>query len=103
MSGNRNNCEAFEEDDDLYGVGSVTSAIYGPGVALYALGWETAPDKETEWSGYEQRTGRVLCVMVGDDCYFSQDPDDLAPLDREEYCGECGQVGCQHDGYEREG
>ena len=103
MSGNRNNCEAFEEGDALYGVESVTSKTYGQGVAIYPLGWETKPDEETAWTGYEQRTGRVLCVMVGDDRYYAEDPDDLAPLDREAYCGECGQVGCTHDGYNREG
>ena len=102
MSGNRNNCEVFEEGDDLYGVEVVQSKRYG-GVAIYPLGWATEPDAETEWTGYEQRTGRVLCVMVGDDKYFSQIPSDLIPLAREGYCGECGQIGCQHDGYEREG
>jgi hypothetical protein len=40
--------------------------------------------------------------MVGDDRYFMFDPDDVSPLAREEFCGECGQVGCAHDGLIRE-
>ncbi len=70
-------------------------------VAWYALGWETEPDEDTEWSGYEERTGMVVCVMGGDDKRFTYDPDDLIPLPREEYCGECGQIGCSHDGLDR--
>jgi hypothetical protein len=71
---------------------------WGKGIAFYALGWETEPDEDTHWSGIENRTGRVVVVMVGDDRHFAEDPEDLTPLDREAYCGECGQVGCAHDG-----
>jgi hypothetical protein len=55
----------------------------------------------TEWSGYQVETGMVLCHMIGDDRTFVFAPDDLEPLAREDYCGECGQVGCAHDGYDR--
>lgn len=72
------------------------------GIAWYVLGWETEPDEDTEWSGMEERTGRVVAIMVGDDSKFSFDEDDVEPLEREDYCGECGQVGCTHDGYDRE-
>ena len=40
--------------------------------------------------------------MVGDDRRFTVEPDDVAPMTREDYCGECGQEGCSHDGYDRE-
>lgn len=73
-----------------------------PGIAWYVLGWETEPNEDTEWSGYEDRTGRLVCVMVGDDRHWTFDPEDITPLDRSEYCGECGQIGCSHDGYPRE-
>lgn len=46
--------------------------------------------------------GQVVCRMVGDDRNFSFDPSELSQLAREEYCGECGQIGCTHDGYDRE-
>lgn len=46
--------------------------------------------------------GRVKVTMIGDDHIFDVDIDDCTPLAREEYCGVCGQIGCRHDGYERE-
>jgi len=95
------NYEPFEIGDSLYEVSAVTSANYR-GASIYPFGWETEPDEDTDWTGIEIRTGRVLCVMVGDDRIFSQDEGDLTPLARESYCGECGQVGCTCDGYDRE-
>ena len=67
------------------------------GVAWTVLGWETEPDEDTEWSGYENRTGRLVAHMVGDDRHFAFDPDELKPLDSEEYCSVCGQIGCHHN------
>jgi hypothetical protein len=64
------------------------------GVAWHVLGWETEPDEDTEWSGYENRTGKVIAVMIGDDRHFSVDPDDITPVSEEDYCPECGQIGC---------
>jgi DMSO/TMAO reductase YedYZ molybdopterin-dependent catalytic subunit len=64
------------------------------GVAWHILGWETEPDSDTEWSGVENRTGRLVARMVGDDKHFSFDPQDVTPIEREEYCGACGQIGC---------
>ena len=71
------------------------------GVAFYVLGWATEPDADTEWSGYEVRTGAVLAVMVGDDFRHSVDPDDLTPIPDDAYCDGCGQIGCGH-GSQRE-
>lgn len=71
------------------------------GIAWYVLGWETEPDEDTEWSGIENRTGRLVAIMVGDDRRFTFDPEELTALDREAYCGSCGQVGCGHDGLDR--
>jgi hypothetical protein len=71
-----------------------------PGIAFYVLGWETEPDEETFWSGYEVQTGRVLAVMVGDDYRHSIDPDDLEPLSPLEFCRDCGQIGCGCNVYE---
>lgn len=47
-------------------------------------------------------TGRALVVMVGDDHKHVVDFEDMAPLEREAYCGACGQIGCAHDGLTRE-
>ncbi len=43
----------------------------------------------------------VVVTMIGDDARHTVDPEDLTPLDRKDYCGECGQIGCQCDGYDR--
>ena len=66
------------------------------GFALCVLGWETEPDEDTEWSGYENRTGKVAVVMIGDDRIHAVDPEDLKPLSEDGFCRECGQTGCFH-------
>lgn len=73
------------------------------GIAWHVLGWETEPDNDTEWSGCENRTGRLLMVMVGDDRKFSIDPEDVSELSELDYCHVCGQIGCGHDGLDRTG
>lgn len=92
----------FERDDEAFPAEAYTVRGYR-GIAFYVLGWETEPDEDTIWTGQETRTGCVLAVMVGDDFRHSVDPGDLTALDREAYCGECGQIGCAHDGLTREG
>lgn len=96
------------------------------GVALWAArhpvehadsddNWEPDPDYPDEmfWMGCEKFYGDVDCTcepdvnqvvvyMVGDDRPFVVDCDDLVKIDRSDYCGECGQIGCTHDGYNRE-
>ena len=67
-----------------------------PPIAWYVLGWQTEPDADTEWSGVENRTGMLVCVMVGDDAHHLMDPEDVKNLPREDYCGVCGQIGCEH-------
>ena len=73
------------------------------GVAFYVLGWTTAPDEETDWTGIEPRTGQLSIVMVGDDAVHLCQPEDLTPLGELDYCFECGQLGCTADGRDREG
>jgi hypothetical protein len=91
----------YETDDKAFPADAYTVQGYR-GIAFAVLGWETEPDEDTEWSGIETRTGQVLAVMIGDDHRHRVDPDDVTPIDREDYCGECGQVGCCHDGRDRE-
>ncbi len=94
------NRKHYESDRETFNADAYT--VKGSGrVAWHVLGWETEPDEDTEWSGYEQRTGRVVAIMVGDDHCFTFDPADVTPLPREDYCGECGQIGCTHDGLDR--
>jgi hypothetical protein len=51
-------------------------------IAWRAFAYETEPDEDTEWSGIENPTGRVLAHMVGDDREYAFEPDDLAPRRR---------------------
>lgn len=64
------------------------------GIAFHVLGWQTEPDEDTEWTGMEVRTGRLVVVMVGDDQMHLADPDEITPLRSDEYCHSCGQIGC---------
>jgi hypothetical protein len=90
----------YETDSEAFPAEAYSVRGHG-GIAWYVRGWETEPDEDTEWSGIENRTGRVVCTMVGDDARWLFDPEDITPLEREAYCGECGQVGCRHDGLDR--
>lgn len=83
----------YEADEKAFSAPAYRVKGYS-GVAFWALGWETEPDENTEWTGEEVRTGRVVCVMVGDDRRHSIDPDDLTPLGEDDYCPGCGQTGC---------
>ena len=81
------------------GKGEWTASAYSvtgyQGIAWYVWGWETRPDRDTEWTGYESRTGRVVCSMVGDDRRFAFDPEELSGLSEDDYCPDCGQIGCK--------
>lgn len=85
----------YESDDKTFHADAYRVSGYD-GVAWSVWGWETEPDEDTEWSGTENRTGKVICVMVGDDRQFTFDQDELSPISSEEYCASCGQVGCSH-------
>jgi len=65
-------------------------------------GWELGLDPDGTDPDDLIRSGRVVCVMVGDDRRFTFDPTEVTPLDDLDYCAECGQIGCTHDGRERE-
>jgi hypothetical protein len=64
------------------------------GIAWHILGWEIGSDEDTEWGGYEVRTGKLIAVMIGDDRHFAVDPDDVSELHEDDYCRVCGQIGC---------
>jgi hypothetical protein len=91
----------YDCDDETFGADAYTVKGDRNAVAWHVLGWETAADEDTEWTGIEERTGRIVCVMIGDDAHHVYDLDDVVPLAREDYCGECGQIGCGHDGIDR--
>jgi hypothetical protein len=103
------------------------SARYGvvgmPGIAFYLRGWVTeqvyegdqliCDDEECDHSLSEMcwaegdyslvsSDSQVRAVMVGDDREHIVDIDDLTELGELDYCAECGQIGCAHDGRDRE-
>ena len=85
----------YEADEKAFPASAYTVAGYR-GIAWHAYGWETQPTQDTEWDGIEERTGLVVCVMVGDDRRFTFGPEELTPLRDDDYCGTCGQIGCGH-------
>lgn len=40
-------------------------------------------------------------VMIGDNTVYTVLTERVHPLKRKDYCGQCGQIGCGHDGLER--
>lgn len=48
---------------------------------------------EGEWSD-DTESGQLIVVMVGDDRRHTVDASDLTPISDEDYCSECGQIGC---------
>jgi hypothetical protein len=65
---------------------------YATHIVEYGDGFE---EEETDYSF-------VKAVMVGDNREHIIDVDDLTLLDENDYCHVCGQVGCQHDGLDRD-
>jgi hypothetical protein len=66
------------------------------GIAWYAWRYETIRDEDYEWSGIEyENKDRVECCMVGDDTVHIFDISELTKLEEDEYCPECGQIGCK--------
>lgn len=92
---NNRHCELDSDLDGTY------KEKKNPCVAWRVLGWETEPDSDTGWTGIEERTGRVIARMLGDDSNFAFELDELEKIEREDYCIECGQIGCTHDGFDR--
>jgi hypothetical protein len=41
-------------------------------------------------------SGMVYAVMVGDNVKHLVDPDDLIEISDDDYCSNCGQIGCGH-------
>ncbi len=55
---------------------------------------------EGEWVE-DPTLGKAVMVMVGDDKEHLECVEDIEELDDLDYCLECGQIGCTHDGRDR--
>jgi len=86
----------YESDDKSFPAEAYKVDGY-PGVAWSVLGWEVEADEDTEWTGYLVKTGQIVAVMIGDDRKFTFSPDEVKAIDEQEYCHECGQIGCKAD------
>jgi hypothetical protein len=72
---------------------------WGAGIAWRKIGFHTFKDEDYEWSGIEVvDTSKVDAHMIGDDKVFTFDVEDLIPIEDDEYCSECGQIGCTANG-----
>jgi hypothetical protein len=80
--------EGWTEADEDFPRGTTVTISGESGVAFHVL--EVSSDGE-----------RLHVRMVGDDRVHTIYRDDVDLLDREDFCGQCGQVGCAHDGMER--
>jgi hypothetical protein len=69
---------------------------WAAGIAWRAYAYESEPDEDTEWTGYNVPTGRILAHMIGDDESFAFEPEELQPIGGDDYCSGCGQIGCGH-------
>jgi hypothetical protein len=57
----------YESDDATFSADAYTARGWAQGIAWRVFGWEVEPDEDTEWSGYYNRTGKVVACMIGDD------------------------------------
>lgn len=71
------------------------------GIAWRVVGSEIETFETEDGYADWRETGRLVCVMVGDDARHTFDPEDVHPLDDDAFCHVCGQVGCTHDGRDR--
>lgn len=92
----------YEPEPDAFPADAYREKASRYAVAWHILGWHTKPDGDTYWTGIEERTGLIVARMVGDDALHLFDVDDLEPIEELDYCHQCGQIGCTHDGLERD-
>jgi hypothetical protein len=75
--------------------GSAVRVAGSEGIAFRVDGMPTRRLADYDWSGIELVNPSQRRVhMIGDDREWVVDVDDLTPLDDDDYCGTCGQIGC---------
>jgi hypothetical protein len=68
------------------------------GIAFWFIGFKITryfDECGDEWDTEEDQSLAVV-VMVGDDTRHIVNIEYLSPLPRDQFCGECGQIGCCH-------
>ena len=61
------------------------------------VSWSTGVGKVACWV-IVGGPDRSQVTLVGDDAIHYADNTDLEPIDDDEFCGGCGQIGCGHGG-----
>jgi hypothetical protein len=91
----------YVEPSPAFQTGDYVTCESYRGVALIVRDLETVwvdylneSDGE-EWEGSEQVwNGRYVVTMVGDNRRFSVEESELTTIDRDAFCVDCGQTGC---------
>ena len=65
---------------------------WGAGIAWRVTEYEKVWEEYGEDAQFNME--RVVAHMIGDDQNFTFDIEDLTPIDEDDYCPECGQIGC---------
>lgn len=60
-----------------------------PGIALWYI-------EQGQWQGEPTDPDISIVQMVGDDRHHEVDTAGLASLNEDDFCGQCGQIGCAH-------
>lgn len=74
--------------------------LYVPDIS-YAIDPETGEESCEEFDGewIDGDGSRLRLVMVGDDREFEADADECTLLSDDDFCADCGQLGCGHGRY----
>lgn len=75
--------------------GSAVRVAGYEGIAFRVDGLPTREGPNSSWTGLVfHHPNRRLVHMIGDDGEYDVHVDELEPLDDDDYCGTCGQIGC---------
>jgi hypothetical protein len=74
--------------------------VFEPDIC-YAVDPETGEEMAEEFDGewVDGDGSRLRLVMVGDDREFEADADECTLISADDFCSDCGQVGCGHGRY----
>lgn len=65
-----------------------------PGIAWWAIGNPPMFDEWGETDGWDPDF--ILAHMIGDDRIYRIELTEVIPITDDEYCSQCGQIGCGH-------
>lgn len=66
------------------------------GIAFFVSRNQNSNQRDEDGEPIPLEDGLLAVVMVGDDHRWIVDADTVSPLDDEDFCHGCGQIGCGH-------